>query len=95
MGGVYDLFADGLLAGTFKGQMSPVYPLYLVVVYPIFFVAYSFMVLPPAFLMAGEIETACAGAAAGQVTLRRKYLWALLPLLGLVPVLLLLLLMGI
>lgn len=92
MGGVYDLFADGLLAGTFKGQMSPIYPVYLLVVYPIFFIAYSFMVLPPAAMLAGEIEA--TRASAGEAARWRRYLWALLPVAGLAPFLLLLLLIG-
>ncbi|NIO19891.1 MAG: hypothetical protein GTN76_03915 [Candidatus Aenigmarchaeota archaeon] len=80
-GGIYDFFADGVLGTVMAVGFLPFETILLILVaLPLFALCYSFMVLPPTYLLREEIskmrtETRKGGWA--------KYLYALLPLVGL------------
>lgn len=82
-GGIYDFFADGisgLILGA--GGVPPLAALIgglllLIVTFPVYVLAYSFMVLPPSYLLREEIDKLRAEPDRGTLT---KYLYGLLPL---------------
>jgi hypothetical protein len=85
LGGVYELGADGLVGPFVGGKFSIVsLPIVLLLV-PMFVVVYSFMVLPPSVLLREDLGRLREGKAPGPVPASRRYAYALLPLLGLVP----------
>jgi hypothetical protein len=88
LGGVYELGADGIIGPFIGGKFSAgSLPIALLLV-PMFVVAYSLMVLPPTVLLAEDVGRLRGGAAAPAGDARR-YAYALLPLVGLVPYLVL------
>lgn len=97
LGGVYELGADGLVGPFVGGRFSFASLPVVVLLVPMFVVAYSFMVLPPSVLLReqlGRLREArgatvapgtVPGRAQGPVPALRRYAYALLPLLGLAP----------
>lgn len=81
LGGIYDFFADGIIGSIFSGAFSPIILLLLIIIYPIFFVVYSFIVLIPSFLIENEIESLRSETEMGRI--RNKWILGLYPLLGL------------
>ena len=91
LGGVYDLCADGLLRQVIGGALSLNAAVLDVVGLPMFIVAYSIMVLPPCVLLAEDI------ARIREERPRRRgmrLLYGLLPISGLVPYTVLLIIIG-
>ncbi|NVM01314.1 MAG: hypothetical protein HWN67_03200 [Candidatus Helarchaeota archaeon] len=88
-GGIYELCADGVLGLVFKGQAAQI--ILLPLIFPIFVIVYSYMILPPTILTRNEIEMA------NSVHLDRedskKFKYGLLPLIGLIPYIFLFILM--
>lgn len=85
LGGVYELGADGIVGPFVGGAFSIVSMPIVVLLIPMFVVVYSFMVLPPSVLLREEIGRLREGKGAGPVPGPSRYAYALLPLLGLVP----------
>jgi hypothetical protein len=81
LGGVYDFFADGIIGSILSGAFSPLILILLVIIYPIFFVAYSLIVLAPSFLIENEIELIRKETELGLI--QNKLILGLYPLLGL------------
>ncbi len=80
LGGIYELGADGIFAQSMKGLTLP--GLFLVVlIFPLFVIVYSIMVLPPTYCVRKEIDAIRSIAPEGT----HKYRYSLLPLLGLIP----------
>lgn len=80
LGGIYELGADGIFGQIMEGLT--VASLFLVVmVIPLFVIVYSFIVLPPTYLLREEITE----IRREQPQRTHKYRYALLPLLGLIP----------
>ena len=83
LGGIYELGADGMGGTVFKGAaglaMLPLLPLMV----PIFMIVYSIIVLPCSVLLKDDIAT----VRAADLTTRKygKNLYALYPLLGMIP----------
>jgi hypothetical protein len=81
LGGIYDLFADGVLGILLARQSLAILP-FLIIFLPNFVVSYSFMILPPSFLLREETDKIrIAGKRRNE---RYKYLYGLLPLVGLI-----------
>ena len=82
LGGIYELGADGtvgpLIGGTFTPSSIPVG----IALIPMFCLAYSFMVIPCSAILKDDID---AARAASPGTGINRYLYSLLPLLGLMP----------
>ena len=88
LGGIYELGADGFIGPLFKGAL-PVGFLHGLIGMPIFVIVYSVMIIPPTYLMRRDKRVfASSGSPPGQSSFRR-YAYALLPLAGLIPYLLL------
>ena len=81
LGGIYDFFADGIIGSIFSGAFSPLILILLVILYPIFFVAYSLIVLTPSFLIEDEIELMRSKSKLGRI--QNKWIIGLYPILGL------------
>lgn len=81
LGGIYDFFADGIIGSIFSGAFSPLILVLLVILYPIFFVVYSFIVLIPSFLLENEIDLLRSEIDLGRIP--NKWFLGLYPLLGL------------
>ena len=81
LGGIYDFFADGIIGSIFSGAFSPLILILLVIIYPIFFVVYSFIVLTPSFLIKNEIDLLRSEAELGRI--KNKWILGLYPILGL------------
>ncbi len=80
LGGIYELGADGIFGQMIEGITVAL--LFLVVmVIPLFVMVYSFIVLPPTYLLREEI----AEIRREHPQETHKYRYALLPLLGLIP----------
>lgn len=82
LGGIYELGADGtvgpLIGGTFSPWSIPVG----IAVIPLFCMAYSFMVIPCSAILKDDIDAARAASPGTKIN---RYLYSLLPLLGLLP----------
>ncbi|GBE16815.1 hypothetical protein BMS3Abin15_00639 [bacterium BMS3Abin15] len=78
LGGVYDFFADGVLGTVLSGNFSLVTPALLLIIFPLFFISYSFIVFPATYLLQNDRTIQL-----NQKTNWKKYPFALLPLLGL------------
>lgn len=79
LGGLYELGADGILGQVLEGfTLSTLFPVIMVI--PLFVVVYSIMVLPPSYLLRDEIDKIRERPQGSH-----KYVYALLPLLGLIP----------
>lgn len=79
LAGVYELGADGVVAGILGGKTSP--ELFLVsfpIMFPLFTILYGLMVLPPVRMLYQSVNPPGA-------SLRKRYFYALLPFLGLIP----------
>ncbi len=81
LGGIYDFFADGIVGSIFSGSFSPLILILLIILYPIFFVTYSLIILTPSFLVEDEIELTQREEKLGRI--QNKWLIGLYPLLGL------------
>ena len=83
LGGIYELGADGFIGSFLGGTLSlgTIPPILFLI--PLFVVVYSFMILPCSSLLEEEID----GIRQEKVTKRRinKYIYGLLPLIGLIP----------
>lgn len=81
LGGIYELGADGLIGGYFSHHLIQVLVFFPLLI-PLFAVVYAPMILPGAYLAtnAGGLVPASA-----QAPPFRRYLWGLLPMLGLIP----------
>jgi len=80
-GGIYDSFADGVLGTVLSAGGLPLEtPILLLIIFPVFVLAYSFIVLPPSYLLKEEVNKMGIETRRGGWT---KYLYGLLPLLGL------------
>ena len=84
LGGIYDFFADGIIGSIFSGTFSPLTLILLVIIFPIFLMTYSFIVLIPSFLVRNEIEI--IQSESKSVHVQNKWLYSLYPLLGLLIV---------
>lgn len=79
LGGIYDFFADGILGAILGSGGVPMATLLLmIIIFPIFIISYSFIVLPPTYFLQNDKNIQL-----NQKTGWKKYLWAPLPLLGL------------
>jgi hypothetical protein len=77
LGGLYELGADGIFGQVLEGLTVP--NLFLtVMVFPLFVIVYSVIVLPPTYLLRKEMSST-------RVKKGHKYWYGLLPLLGLIP----------
>ena len=87
LGGVYELGADGVVGPFVGGTFSIVSLPIVLLLLPMFVVVYSFMVMPPSVLLRADLERLRAERSAGPAPVpdTRRYAYALLPLLGLVP----------
>ncbi|MCK4310701.1 MAG: hypothetical protein KAV80_04540 [Methanomicrobia archaeon] len=83
LGGIYELGADGFIGSFLGGTLSLITIPMILFVIPLFVVVYSFMILPCSNLLKEEID----GIRQEKVTKRRinKYIYGLLPLIGLIP----------
>jgi len=79
LGGIYDLFGDGILGSVLGGAFSPFLLLLFLIIFPIFVLSYSFIVILPSYLLKDELNKIRIPKKQGF----RKYIYALLPLLGL------------
>ncbi len=80
LGGIYDFFADGIIGSIFSGAFSPLILVLLVIIYPIFFIAYSLIVLTPSFLLENEIDLLRSETELSRI--HNKWILGLYPLLG-------------
>jgi len=78
LGGIYELGADGILGSILKGNLIAGI-ITGIIGFPIFIMTYSIIVLPPAYLL-GKI-----GNNFQKAKNKQRYIYALLPLLGLIP----------
>jgi hypothetical protein len=83
LGGIYDFFADGLFSGTVEGIMSYEYLINIIIGMPIFIIAYSVIVLPLSYLTKLETKISSGVNDDGNRENFKKYLFALLPIAGL------------
>lgn len=83
LGGIYDFFVDGLFSGTVKGGMSYEYLMNIVIGMPIFIIAYSVIVLPLSYLTKSETKISSGIEDYSNRENLKKYLFALLPIAGL------------
>lgn len=81
LGGIYELGADGIFGQSMQG-LTPAGLFLVVLVIPMFVIVYSFIVLPPTYLLRKEIDKMREMKGRGQ---GHRYWYALLPLLGLIP----------
>jgi len=81
LGGIYDFFTDGIIGSIFSGAFSPLILVLLVILYPIFFVTYSLIVLTPSFLIENEIDLLRSETELDRI--QNKWILGLYPLLGL------------
>ncbi len=81
LGGIYDFFADGIIGSIFSGAFSPLVLILLIILYPIFLVVYSLIVLTPSFLLENEIDLLQNETEIGHI--QNKWIFGLYPLLGL------------
>jgi hypothetical protein len=77
LGGIYELGADGIVGQLFELNMGNI--LFVLLVIPEFVIVYSIIVLPPTYVLRKDndmpvLEEGC-----------RKYRYGLLPLVGLIP----------
>lgn len=79
LGGVYELGADGILGQILEGVTGE--SLLVFLVFPLFVIVYSIIVLPPTYLVRKEI----AEIRKMNPGRTHKYRYGLLPLLGLIP----------
>jgi hypothetical protein len=83
LGGVYELGADGFIGSFLEGtlSLSTIPPILFLI--PLFVVVYSFMILPCSSLLKEEIDR----IREEKVIKRRinKYIYGILPLIGLIP----------
>lgn len=80
-GGIYDFFADGILGivlGTWGLSLGNL--VLLLITFPVFVLSYSFIVFPPSYLLREEISKIRTETRKGGLA---KYLYGLLPLVGL------------
>jgi len=85
LGGVYELGADGVVGPFVGGKFSIASLPVALLLLPMFVVVYSFMVLPPSVLLRDDLDRLREERGPGAVPAQRRYAYALLPLLGLVP----------
>ena len=78
LGGLYELGADGLFGQVLEG-LTVQNLILTVMVFPLFVVVYSVIVLPPTYLLRKEIRSTRVNKKG------HKYWYGLLPLLGLIP----------
>ena len=79
-GGIYDFFADGILGMVLGAwDLSLGNLVLLLMTYPAFVLSYSFIVFPPSYLLREEISKIRTETKGGMT----KYLYGLLPLVGL------------
>jgi hypothetical protein len=57
LGGIYDLFADGFVGQLFAGTLSLLVILQLFIIFPIFVLTYSFILLTPSYLLEDDIKS--------------------------------------
>lgn len=82
-GGIYELGADGLIGSFIGGTFSfAALPLVLFMI-PMLVVVYSFMLLPCSYLLKDDIDRVRENTMARSKV--NKYVYTLLPLLGLIP----------
>ncbi|UCC91617.1 MAG: hypothetical protein JSV39_04915 [Candidatus Aenigmatarchaeota archaeon] len=80
-GGIYDFFADGILGLVLRTwEMSLGNLVLLLITFPVFVLSYSFIVFPPSYLLREEISKMRTEPRKGGLA---KYLYGLLPLVGL------------
>ncbi len=80
-GGIYDFFADGILGMVLRTwEMSLGNLVLLLITFPVFILSYSFIVFPPSYLLRKEISKMRTEPRKGDLV---KYLYGLLPLVGL------------
>lgn len=80
-GGIYDFFADGILGSIFQGSFSLITLFLLIILYPLFLITYSVIVLIPSYSLEEELSLLREKDKFEQTLL--KYLFGLYPLLGL------------
>lgn len=82
LGGVYELGADGLVGSVMGGTFSAITVPSLIALIPFFSLVYAVMVIPCSAIMKDEVDAVRSSrpAATGN-----RYLYAMLPLLGLAP----------
>jgi len=86
LGGIYELGADGIV-GSLMGKTFTIWTLpVIMVLIPMFSMAYSFMVIPCSVIMKDDLEVARQASAPTKVN---RYLYGLIPLFGLLPYLVL------
>lgn len=88
LGGIYELGADGFIGSLFKGQLLIGFAFGIIGI-PLFVMVYSIIILPPAYLLRDETRMSTFIRPGKTEDNYRKYSYALLPLLGLAPYLLL------
>ncbi|MHA1488713.1 MAG: hypothetical protein ACTSRI_03545 [Promethearchaeota archaeon] len=82
LGGIYDFFTDGIIGSIFNLNFSVWILIQLIILYPIFLITYSFIVLPPSFLLEDEIEEIIKERKYNFET--NKWILGLYPLAGLI-----------
>jgi len=82
LGGIYELGADGFIGSLLGGALTPVNIMLITLVIPVFVMVYSFMILPCSYLLKEDIDKIRAGK---EARTGNRYIYALLPLLGLIP----------
>jgi hypothetical protein len=82
LGGVYELGADGLVGSVMDGTFSAVTIPFLIAIIPFFSLVYAVMVIPASAMMKDEVDATrnSLPPATGN-----RYLYAMLPWLGLAP----------
>ncbi len=86
LGGIYELGADGIVGQMLEG-LTPAGILLVVLVIPEFVIVYSIIVLPPTYLLQKERDIARTGEEDRRIHKKgnHRYWYGLLPLLGLIP----------
>ena len=94
LGGIYELGADGFIGPLFKGQLMTGFAFSIIGI-PIFVMVYSIIIVPPTYLLREETKVSTSIHPGKEEHNYRRYFYALLPLLGLVPYFLLFVLLTI
>jgi hypothetical protein len=82
LGGVYELGADGLVGSIMEGTFSAITVPALIALIPFFSMVYAVMVIPCSAILKDEIE---AIRSSRPPATGNRYLYAMLPWLGLIP----------
>lgn len=85
LGGIYEFWADGILGNFAKGELFGPASLLLPLILPLFMTVYSPILLFPNLALRSEFSVYHVECQSRMSSNLRRYFYAMLPLLGLIP----------